>query len=870
MTLFSNSNTQSTADNDSFGGLASLPNLGGGPLTRPTWKRSLQELAASNIALMGNNNGSGLHHATSAVVAVASNVPSTSAAQMLLGSRIDFGSLISSNTSTTTTTNRGTYTSGKFNQNQNQENDNAARFSYDAMNGGGIEEVVRRHRDGMLERILKDQRGETQRLLDKAVERQIEEDWEEERTWWRKELVGDRNLVDATNINTHNIGGKVRDPRFDGESNFSTPRERGLLITEFGDGNRNTSGSSFATGCDPKAMKDHLEIVKRTQETSDLKQAIADFERLARDSSNGYHNAWLLLGCMIPSMQNPINGAQGALSHFCRQYQRIINNHVKSASLSGQDISTSINYGGCSAMAEMIASYVKLTSGSNASVWEILYYCLRCGDAQAAKVVLDVTPYFSEQPIVSHILNQLSQRQGAAYCMFEVGSPMISSGDRFDILNLYEKSKNLETNSTHKLGVLALLCGQRLESFSTVEDYLFGCLWLALLDKEDPVRQIETIGASIRKYGPSHFAADGSGEWGYVLPLIASQQFETALSYLAEAGGPTGLMQAVHLGIVFILAQVNVADLGNSSSSSRGSSSKDVVNTLLVNYATFSEREPSARVLASLAYLIKISNHEEMNYQIANLIYRSQSEELTGVLDSVGNRIHAILDDILPSRDEVSTILVAAADLFKKEASDRTKAQFSAKLYMLGYRHTKLVQLLNESISPVNISDENKIFWTQQSKLFFDSYLSKRSSVVESIEREGKLNLIDTNQILIELRSFFDRYRQRQFLEAFEVVKNTGLLPLTQEDLNEKTSKFRDLDPILKEQFPTVLSAGVECLCEMFQRLKSESRGIPPAVGARLNELHFLARYLFLFAGLINMPSTCKNDIARMRANMIF
>jgi len=286
------------------------------------------------------------------------------------------------------------------------------------------------------------------------------------------------------------------------------------------------------------------------------------------------------------------------------------------------------------------------------------------------------------------------------------------------------------------------------------------------------------------------------------------------------------------------------------------------------NCLNLSEREPSARVLASLEYLIRISNHEESSYQISNLIYRSQGEELTGVLDSVGNRTNAILDKFLP-RDEVSTILVAAAELFKKEASDRTKAQSSAKLFMLGYRHTKVVQLLNESISPVNILDENKTFWTQQSELFFHSYLSKRCSVVESIEREGKLNLIDTNRSLIKLRSFFDRYRQRQFSDAFEVVRNTGLLPLTQEDLNEKTSKFRDLDPILKEQFPIVLSAGVECVCEMFQRLKSESRGIPPTVEARLKELQFLARYLFLFAGLINMPSSCKNDIARMRANMI-
>lgn len=380
MTLigYGNIQTTATADNGSFGGLASLPSLGGDPLSRPSWKRSLGELAASNIALIGNNNrnnnntngSGGRHHAAAA--AAASNAPPTSAAQMLLGSRTDFGSLISSSKSSTASS-----SGGKFeNNNQNHVKDNNLdRFSYDAMNGGGIEVVVRRHRDGMLERILKDQRQETQRLLDKAVERQIEDDWKEERSWWRKELVGDRNLVDATNNNTHNnLGGG-------GESNFSSSSSsggRGLLTSDYGSGdgnNNNTSGSSFATGCDPKTMGNHLDIVKGIQPTSDLRQVIADFERLARTSSNGYNNAWLLLGCMLPNIQSPINGAQGALSHFCRQYQRIINNHVKSASLSGQDTSTSINYGGSSTMAETIAAYVKLTSGSNASVWEILYLC---------------------------------------------------------------------------------------------------------------------------------------------------------------------------------------------------------------------------------------------------------------------------------------------------------------------------------------------------------------------------------------------------------------------------------------------------------------------------------------------------------------
>jgi hypothetical protein len=455
--------------------------------------------------------------------------------------------------------------------------------------------------------------------------------------------------------------------------------------------------------------------------------------------------------------------------------------------------------------------------------------------------------------------------------MFDVGSPMIMARDRFNILDLYEKTKNLDPNNQHKLSVLALLCGQRLESFSTVEDYLFGCLWLALMDKENPIRQIEVIGNSVRKYGPSHFAADGSSEWGYVLPLFAAQQFETALSYLAEAGGPTGLMQAAHLGIVFALANVNVADLGDASSASRGSAPRDVVTALLVNYATLCEREPSARVLASLEYLLKIPDTRESNYQIANLIHRSppdQVEVLTGVLDAVGNRKNAVLDGRLTD-ETVSSILTTAAELFKKQASDRSKVEVSAKLFMLGYSHTKLVELLNEQISPVNISNGDKSFWVEQSQLFYDAYLSKRTNVLDSIEREKKLDLVTTNRCLLELRSFYDIYRQRNFEEAFALVTRTGLLPLTVEQVPEMSSNYRGLDPILREQFPAVLTATGECLVELFFRLKSESKGLPPVVLDRLKELVFLARLLFVFAGQITLPSDCKNDLARMRANMV-
>ena len=392
----------------SFSGLASsaLPSLGGDPLTRPTWKRSLQELAASNIALMSSNggnananlngNGASTNNGGGSSSSSHSIAPPTAAAQILLGPRTDFGSLLTKRSSSNTNNNNNNQSRNSNNNHQlPSDSSSSSRFSFDAMTGnGGIEAVVRRHRDGMLERILKDQREQTQRLLDTAVERQVEDDWKEERSWWRKELVGDRNLVDATNKDNYynpagsssssrnETAGMKQRPMGSGPSNPA----QGLLVADYSGGGSNKKNTMYATGCDPKTMQEHLAIVQQIQPASDQDplQIVAGFEQLACTETfgGGYKNAWMILGSMLPRMQNnsgPIGASQGAQSHFCKQYQTIIHNHVKSASLSGQDISTPVNYGvgniSSNSMASMIASYVKLISGSNASVWEILYYC---------------------------------------------------------------------------------------------------------------------------------------------------------------------------------------------------------------------------------------------------------------------------------------------------------------------------------------------------------------------------------------------------------------------------------------------------------------------------------------------------------------
>lgn len=243
-----------------------------------------------------------------------------------------------------------------------------------------------------------------------------------------------------------------------------------------------------------------------------------------------------------------------------------------------------------------------------------LYSGLRCGDAVAAKNVMDVASAardnFPELPMVSNVILQMCQRQGNATCIWENGVPMISSRDRDALVDAYEKAQNLEPNNTHKIGALALLSGNHLASFNTIEDYLFGRLWLAL-QHEDPESEIKSIGESIRQYGPEYFGGEESGGWGYALPLLASQQLKTALIFLAEAGGSTGVLQAVHLGLAFSISGTAVGDLGHQSSSGC------LVTALLVKYATMLEAESSMGPLAALEYLLRIPKKDRSRQEVS-------------------------------------------------------------------------------------------------------------------------------------------------------------------------------------------------------------------------------------------------------------
>lgn len=474
---------------------------------------------------------------------------------------------------------------------------------------------------------------------------------------------------------------------------------------------------------------------------------------------------------------------------------------------------------------------------------------------------------FAEQPLITHMIDQISQRQAQSSCIWETATPALAANDRELIIDLYDKTLKLEPNNVYKIGVFALLSGQALpeSSYTTIEDYLFGHLWLAL-QQEDTTPPIESLGESIRKYGPDHFQAEESSGWGYVLPLLASQQFKTALAYLAEVGGSTGLLQATHLGLIFSLKGVDVGDLGAHTGSS-GS----LVTALLVKYAALLEGDASAGPVAALQYLLKIPEKDRCRLEIASLIARQEGliDTFGGMLTEEGARERCILDEYL-NRDEVSIILAASADIVKRQSHDRSKALLCAKLFMLADRYGSLLSLLNEFISPADDNSTEKRFWCDQSQQFYNTYLSRRTLVIESLERENSMYLVDTNTKLIQLRRFFDELRNNRYQEAFSIVVEIGLLPFTQSAITEKEKKYNDLDPILKDGFPSLLSGTMECLLGLHRKVKSEARGINETVESRLKELQFLARFIYIFSGLIkDMPPATKQYIQEKRSHML-
>ena len=430
------------------------------------------------------------------------------------------------------------------------------------------EERLDDHVQRLFTKYLRMEQDESRRIVDALYEKRAQEDHDARMKRYVAELHGNRTL-----------GGSSHTP-------FSSVTLVGM--------------TTDTQDLDPTIVGPYLEIVyswnRNRQEP--LEQVLRAFQNLSQTPADSC--AWRLLEDIIA--RNDV----GALSFYCHQFQQIVKARVRNATTAGQDISApySLSHG----MAQVVASYVKLTTNNTTSPWPIVYYCLRCGDAAAALHVLDATNT-QVDPALRQIVSSLSQAQGSLSCVWDAPvPPAISSTVRQAVAALYDRTKHLDSTDPYHVASLALLSATDLDAVlgssvvvKTTEDYMFGGLWYALQQTYPPTA-ITELANNIKELGPSSFPKDT--EWGYALPLMAAQQHGEALMHVAK----TYLLQATHMALMLDSANIDLNEPGTKQAPS-------LVTTFLLDYASkLQQKDP----FAAAEYLVRIPNERRVQTEVTS------------------------------------------------------------------------------------------------------------------------------------------------------------------------------------------------------------------------------------------------------------
>lgn len=248
---------------------------------------------------------------------------------------------------------------------------------------------------------------------------------------------------------------------------------------------------------------------------------------------------------------------------------------------------------------------------------------LRIGDAVAAREIFQSDSAGIENDdtkiAIESVLSYLVQRQGSFPSVWDTPGPLVfPSYSSRSISEACERAKTVEHLDFHRIGSLSLLGGaselptaDSIAGFSTIEDYLFGLLWRAIQNPE-PVSELEKIGETILGFGAGYFRNQDSGGWSYSVPLMVVQQFRTALSYLVQEGGATGLLQATHLGMFLSSSGIPLENLGETKSQP----SDSFITSLLVEYATWLHAAPCGGPISALDYLAWIPNRSMLMKEV--------------------------------------------------------------------------------------------------------------------------------------------------------------------------------------------------------------------------------------------------------------
>jgi nuclear pore complex protein Nup93 len=533
-------------------------------------------------------------------------------------------------------------------------------------------------------------------------------------------------------------------------------------------------------------------------------------------------------------------------------------------------------------------------------VWPMIYFCLRCGDLDAA-----IQAASEAGPGLAEIVKLLAEVKGSS-------DNRLSPHSENVVRISYRRSVRACTDP-YKRAVYCLLgacdpSDEHSEVATSLDDYL----WIKLAQ----IREVATSESSTssssdtlnlsqlqhlmaNEYGETHFNGLEQPVL-YFQVLFLTGQFEAACDFLFRVGN-SFRSHAVHIALALhesriLLMPSNVRaplltsakDNNSGFSVSSANSTTKLLNVarLVMLYVRKFEGTDPREALHYFYFLRRMraptpEGEEKRNGNlfiscVSELVLESREFDLLlGRILEDGTKAPGLIDKFGGDGEDLSQQVIS---IVAEDSEGKGMFEDSIRLYDLANNHEKVIELLNKLLGQV--VSEPSVAESRRDRL--------QKQAVEIARRYRAVGHTASHDstaaffLLLDLMTFFDAFHSQLFKDALDIVSKVKIIPLSENTIDTMVATFRLLTDEVRRTIPDVLLATMNILFTNYKELKetttnpnftSASFASKTADGGReayLEEMRDHARALITFAGMIpyRMPGDTNARLVQMEVLM--
>lgn len=508
-------------------------------------------------------------------------------------------------------------------------------------------------------------------------------------------------------------------------------------------------------------------------------------------------------------------------------------------------------------------------------VWAVIYYCLRCGEVEAAleaankagNAVGDVASYLLEYlQSPDHRLSPSSEGQ----LRLQYVRSVRGSSDQFKRA-VYCALAGCDVTDDHP------------DVATTVEDYL----WLRLCqvhldDNQSEASQHDHLTLSrlqtllLEEHGESHFDAYRQ-PFLYFKVLFLTGQFEAAIDFLSRLDHLR--CHAVNMAIVLYEANllllpssIHVAILSTQDGDASPIRRLNFARLLMTYTRKFESTDPRE----ALQYFYFLRNFKGLHSEnlfvacVSELVLETREfEALLGKIETDGSRKPGAVDCFL---GDTQHILEAVAS----DSEKRGLYEDAVKLYDLAGKQEEAICLLNKLLGQV-VPQQSTPGSTRERIETLAVDIAKR---YRTNGCSASTDTMATLYLLLDLATFFNQAHSGKKTQAMETMRKLNLLPFSTEEVEAKVTNFSLFAEEIRCILADVLLATMNLLYSQHKELRSSGQALGGSstvlsgrgkdTEGQLQYLRMQARALITFAGMIpyRMPGDTNARLVQMEVLM--